>query len=185
MKQLETERLVLREWDDGDRESFARMNADPMVMEFMPRLLSHEDSDRLLDRFKDHFKKHGYGLYVLERKKDGEFLGFVGLNNVDPKMPFAPAVEIAWRLGHEHWGHGYATEAAQRVLEYGFEELGLKEIVSFTVHDHSNSVHIMEKLGLTRDPKGDFEYPGLPKGHPLGRFVLYRIKAGEFARQAA
>lgn len=185
MQQLETERLILREWQDEDRESFARMNADPMVMEFMPRLLDRKASDKLMDRFRQHFKKHGYGLFALERKEDGEFLGFVGLNHVDSKMPFAPAVEVAWRLGHEHWGHGYASEAARRVLEYGFEDLGLKEIVAFTVHDHTTSLHIMEKLGMVRDKAGDFDYPGLAKDHPLGRFVLYRLKASEFERQAA
>lgn len=185
MTQLESERLILREWKDEDREPFARMNADPMVMEFMPRLLPPDDSGKLVDRFQAHFKKHGYGLYALERKADGAFLGFTGLNHVDPRMPPAPAVEIAWRLDYHFWGNGYATEAAERSLAYGFEEAGLAEIVSFTVHDNMRSVHIMEKIGMRRDEAGDFDYPGLPQGHPLGRFVLYRLTAEQYRQRAA
>lgn len=180
MIQLETDRLILREWNPEDREPFARMNADAMVMEFLPRLLDPPASDKLVERFKAHFKRHGYGPFALELKETGEFMGFVGLRQVEFDAPFTPAVEIAWRLSYDFWGKGYATEAAQRVLQYGFEDLKLKEIVSFTVHDNSRTLHIMEKIGMKRDEKGDFDYPGLAKGHPLGRFVLYRLKVKDF-----
>jgi len=178
---IETERLILRDWSEEDSEPFARMNIDPIVMEYLPRTLDKQDSDKLLKRFQKHFDKHGYGLFALESKEDGEFIGFVGLNNVDIDVPFKPAVEIAWRLDSHYWGQGYATEGAQAVLRYAFEELGLKEVVSFTVHDNTRSTHVMEKIGMKRDPKGDFDYPNMRKGHPLGRFVLYRARPEDVA----
>lgn len=173
--QLETDRLILREWKDEDRAPFARMNGDPMIMEYMPRPLDEKASNRLVDRFGKHFREHGYGLYACERKEDGAFMGFVGLENVAIDVPFKPAVEIAWRLDYEFWGKGYATEAAERVLDHAFDKLKLKEVVAFCVYDNTRAIHIMEKLGMTRDKKGDFDYPGLREDHPLGDFVLYRL----------
>ncbi len=174
MIHLETPRLILREWRDEDLEPFARMNADPLIMEYMPRSLDESASNRLVSRFKKHFKKYNYGLYALELKSSGEFMGFVGLNNVEFDAAFTPAVEIAWRLDYGFWGKGYATEAAQAVLDHAFGKLLLKEIVSFTVFDNERSIHVMKKIGMLRDEAGDFDYPSLRKGHPLGRFVLYR-----------
>lgn len=185
IKLLETPRLVLREWCDGDFEGFARMNADPIIMEYLPRALDEDASKRLMGRFKAHFKKHGYGLYALERKDDQRFMGFVGINHVDFEADFTPAVEIAWRLDYEFWGQGYATEAAQKVLEFAFCELELSEIVSFTVHDNTRAIHVMEKIGLKRDIGGDFDYPTLKKGHPLGRFVLYRLRRSQYLKGIA
>lgn len=179
-KTLETDRLILREWKKEDRQPFARMNGDPMIMEYMPRALDEKASNKLADRFAEHFEKHGYGLYACERKEDGAFMGFVGLDNVSIDVPFAPAVEIAWRLDYEYWGKGYATEAARRVLDHAFGELKLKEIVAFSVHDNTRAIQIMEKLGMSRDMKGDFDYPALRKGHPLGAFVLYRLSRKDY-----
>lgn len=173
---LVTDRLILREWRDSDLEPFARMNADPVVMEYLPRVLNMDDSRKLMKRFMRHFKKHGYGLYALESRETNDLVGFTGLNQVDFEAHFTPATEIAWRLDYAYWGQGYATEAANAVLNYASRALKLKEIVSFTVHDNVRSISVMEKIGMTRDPDGDFDYPCLRKGHPLGRFVLYRKK---------
>ena len=179
---IETDRLILREWKESDRESFARINADPMIMEFFPRRLSEDDSNRLAARFQDHIKDHGYGFYAVELKRTGEFMGFAGLDNVDEKMPFAPAVEIAWRLDYGFWGKGYGTEAASAVLEHAFTNLKLKEIVAYAVYDNSRAIKLMEKIGMKRDEKGDFDYPHLPKGHPLGRCVLYRATKRQYQK---
>lgn len=177
---IETDRLILRPWTDEDRSQFARINGDPLIMEYMPRVLPPADSDKLVDRFQKHIKKHGYGMFAVERKEDGVFMGTVGLNSVEFKAPFTPATEIAWRLDYEFWGKGYATEAANAVLEYGFDKQGLKEIVSFTVRDNTGSVQVMKKIGMTYDEKGDFKYPGLPKDHPSSDFVLYRLYKKDF-----
>lgn len=173
---IETDRLILREWEDTDLEAFARMNGDPVIMEYLPRVLDEAASKRHMTAFKKHFKEHGYGLYAVELKEDKEFVGFVGLNNVDFKAPFTPAVEIAWRLDYEYWGQGYASEAAKAVVDHAFKELKLKELVAFTVHDNTRSRGLMEKIGMKYVEGADFDYPALKKGHPLGRFVLYRIK---------
>ncbi len=171
---VKTDRLILREWCEEDRKPFARMNGDPIVMEFLPRSLDEKASNKLVDRFQRHFDEHGYGLYAVEVAETGQFAGFVGLNNVAFEAPFVPATEIAWRLDYEFWGKGLGSEAAQAVLEHGLKTLKLKEIVSFTVHDNTRSIHLMEKIGLERDEAADFDFPALRKGHPLGRFVLYR-----------
>ena len=180
MKYLETDRLILRDWKDDDIDAFARMNADPIVMEYFPRRLDEKATARLVGRFQDHFEKHGYGPYALELKKTSEFIGFVGLHQVEFEAHFTPAVEIAWRLDYGFWGQGYATEAANAVIENAFEKLGLKEIVGYAVHDNEAALHIMEKVGMKRDEKGDFDYPNLSKESPLGKFVLYRLKKKDF-----
>ena len=174
---IESPRLILREWDTKkDLEPFARMNADPLVMQYLPRVLNENASARHIKEFQEHFKKHGFGFYVLEKKDDGEFVGFVGIEHVDFKANFTPAIQLAWRLDYEYWGQGYASEAAKAVIEHAFNELNIKELVAFSVHDNERILHIFEKLGLKYQENEDFDYPALKKGHPLGRFVLYKIK---------
>ena len=174
---LTTERLILRRWRESDRETFARMNADPGVMEFFPALLSREESDALIDRIEAHFEEHGFGLFAAEVRGDGSLIGFTGLNNPDFPAPFMPSVEIGWRLRKEYWGRGLATEAARAVLYYGFETLRLKEIVAFTVPANTRSRRVMEKLGMAQDSAAEFDHPRLPAGHPLRRHVVYRLPA--------
>lgn len=177
MNIIETERLILRQWRDDDKRPFQRMNADPIVMEFMPRLMPPEDSDKLVGIFSKQIEKEGYGFFAVEIKESGEFIGFAGIAPVAIKTKFVPATEIAWRFDYGAWGKGYATEAARALIEYGFREIGLEEIVGFCVHDNEGAVHVMEKIGMTKDPDGDFDYPNLRKDHPLGRFVLFRLLA--------
>lgn len=175
---LKSERLIFREWSDEDREPFARMNADPLVMQYLPRSLNEKESNHLVDKFQKHLEKHDYGFFAVEVAETGGFAGFVGLNRVPFEAPFQsseiPPVEIAWRLDYEVWGQGYGSEAAKAVLDFGLNDLDLEEVVSFTVHDNARSIHMMEKIGMKRDKGGDFHYPTLPDGHPLGDFVLYR-----------
>jgi RimJ/RimL family protein N-acetyltransferase len=172
---METERLLLRPWRPEDREPFAAMNADPRVTEFLGGCLSREASDQLFDRIEAHFAKYSFGPYAAELKSTGEFIGFIGLGVPDFGAPFAPCVEILWRLAVRFWNLGLATEGARAVLDYAFSTVGLKEVVSFTLPANIRSRHVMEKLGLTHDPADDFDHPGLPPGHPLRRHVLYRI----------
>ncbi len=151
------------------------MNADPRVHEFLPGPLSREQSDALVDRIEQHFERYGFGLWAVELGDDGSFAGFVGLAVPRFEASFTPCVEIGWRLAAGHWGHGYATEAARAALAFGFDEVGLAEIVSFTVPDHSRSRRVMERIGMTQETDGDFDHPLLPEGHRLRRHVLYRI----------
>jgi RimJ/RimL family protein N-acetyltransferase len=176
---LVTDRLLLREWHQEDREPFGAMNADPEVMALMSRALDRAASDAFLDRIVAHWRDDGYGLWAVERRDDGAFLGFVGLAPPNFEAAFTPCVEIGWRLATAAWGHGYATEAAGAVLDWGFETLGLAEIVSFTTVANARSRAVMERLGLTHDPAEDFDHPNLPVGHPIRRHVLYRVRAAD------
>ena len=168
-------RLQLRLWRDDDLPEFAAINADPRVMEFLPKLLDRAESDALAARFRDHFARLGFGLWAVEVPGVADFIGFVGLSVPAFEAPFMPCVEIGRRLAHEHWGKGYATEAALAALEFGFGRLALQEIVSFTVPENRRSRAVMERMGMTRNPLDDFDHPALPEGHPLRWHVLYRL----------
>ncbi|HEX6899879.1 MAG TPA: GNAT family N-acetyltransferase [Thermoanaerobaculia bacterium] len=176
--ELQTDRLRLRRWLPSDREPFAAMNADPRVTRYLGGSLSREESDALAARIEAHFEQRGFGLWAVEVRGGASFAGFVGLSVPRFEAHFTLCVEIGWRLGAEHWGHGYATEGAGAALAFGFESLGLAEIVSFTVPANLPSRRVMEKIGMTHDPAEDFDHPFLPEGHPLRRHVLYRIARG-------
>ena len=179
---LTTGRLLLRHWRDDDRVPFAAMNADLRVMEHFPAPLSRLESDALIDEFEARFDPRGFGLWALERRDDGTFIGFTGLAAVPWEAHFTPAIEVGWRLAPEAWGHGYATEAAREAVRFGFEDAELDEIVSFTVPANVRSRAVMERLAMTHDPADDFDHPRLPVGHPLRRHVLYRIDRESWTR---
>lgn len=176
---LHTPRLHLRPWRDEDLTAFAALNADPMVMEFLPQLLDRAQSDARADQIRVHFDRHGFGLWAVEVTGVADFIGFVGLSIPEFEAHFTPCVEVGWRLAREHWGKGYATEAAFAALEFGFRQLGLEQIVSFTVPANRRSRAVMQRIGMTRDPADDFEHPSLPEGHPLRGHVLYRAMRGQ------
>jgi RimJ/RimL family protein N-acetyltransferase len=175
-KSLQTDRLLLRRWRDSDSLPFQAMNADPRVMEFMPSLLSPDESDALVDRAQVHFDRRGYGPFAAELIENHSFIGFIGLSIPNFDAPFMPAVEVGWRLAFEYWGQGLATEGARAAVHYAFGELGLDSLVSFTVPENPRSRRVMEKIGMTHDPCDDFDHPRLPEGHPFRRHVLYRLK---------
>jgi len=172
---LRTERLLLRAWRESDREPFARLNADPRVTEHLQGPLTRAESDALVNRIRAHFAERGFGLWALEIPGVADFAGFAGLSVPSFTAAFTPCVEIGWRLAAEQWGRGYATEAARAALRYGFGTLGLAEVVSFTVPANARSRRVMERLGMRRDPREDFDHPSLAAGHPLRRHVLYRL----------
>ena len=143
-------------------------------MEFFPNPLTRAESDGLVARIEAGFEAHGFGLWAVEVRGTGEFVGVAGLNRVGFAARFTPAVEVGWRLARAAWGNGYATEAGRAALSFGFERVGLTEIVSFTTVANRRSRAVMERLGMTRDPAEDFEHPSLPPGHSQRRHVLYR-----------
>jgi RimJ/RimL family protein N-acetyltransferase len=177
---LKTDRLLLRMWRGEDRVPFARMNADPEVMEFFVSPMTREDSDAFVDRIEAGFAECGFGLWAVEEIEAGRFIGFTGLINQTFQAHFTPAVEIGFRLARHAWGKGYATEAATEAVRYGFEQVGLAEIVSMTAVQNVRSRAVMRKLGMTHDPADDFNHPRVPDGHPLQRHVLYRLTAEQW-----
>jgi RimJ/RimL family protein N-acetyltransferase len=170
-----TKRLILRRWRDEDRAPFAAMNADPAVVEHLQGPLTRERSDDFVERIESHWDEHGWGLWAVEVPGVAPFIGYVGLWPAEYVRP--GMVEVGWRLAREHWGRGYATEAAREALRFGFEEVGLDEIVSFTVPQNTRSRAVMERIGLVRDPAGDFEHPRVDAArYPrLVPHVLYRL----------
>ena len=180
MIEIETARLRLRQWRDEDREPFAAMNADPVVMEHFPAPLDRASSDRTLDKWRDEIASRGWSNWAVEERGSGEFIGFIGLTVPWRTLPFTPCVEVGWRLARAHWGHGYATEGARACLRTGFEQLGLAEIVSFTALVNTRSRAVMERIGM-RDANEDFDHPALPEGHRLQRHCLYRLARREWA----
>ena len=175
MHELRTERLRLRDWRDADYEPFAALNGDPETMRYFPATLSRSESDLLADRIRDLIADNGWGLWAVQVAGAAPFIGFVGLNAPAFEAHFTPAVEIGWRLARAHWRNGYATEAATAALAYGFAELGLDEIVSFTAEINQPSIGVMRKLGMRRDAADDFDHPAVAAG-PLRRHVLFRAQ---------
>lgn len=189
---LVTERLVLRQWRSSDLPSFAALNADAEVMAHFPAPLDHHESDALADRIASAIAVNGWGLWAVERRSGGDFIGFTGLSRPRFEASFTPCVEVGWRLARTAWGHGYAQEAARAALAFGWTDLGLDEIVSFTSVGNQRSRAVMERLGMRRTPprrpnpsaqnssgndlsEHDFENPMLPPGHRLRPHVLYRV----------
>ncbi len=173
--QLQTERLLLRRWRSEDLPPLAAMNADPAVMEHFPATLSAAESATSMERVEACFDAHGYGRWAVELPREAAFVGFVGLSPVDIDVPFAPAVEVGWRLARAFWGRGIATEAAAAAAAFGLRELQLAEVVSFAAVGNLRSRRVMERLGMRHDPAEDFDHPLLPAGDPLRRHVLYRL----------
>lgn len=159
---------------DDDREPFAALNADPVVMEHFPAPLSRRESDAVVDRIEAAFEERGWGLWALEAPEG--FIGFTGLSVPRFEVDFLPAVEVGWRLARSAWGKGYASEAASASLRYGFEEMGLEEVISFTARTNLPSERVMQRIGMVRT--GEFDHAVLPEGHRLRRHVLYRAAKG-------
>jgi RimJ/RimL family protein N-acetyltransferase len=171
---LRTDRLVLRRWRERDRDAFHALNSDPAVMATIGTVMSRAESDAFMNRIEERFDQHGFGLWCVE--VDGEPIGFTGFM----KPWFRDGVEIGWRLRSEHWGRGYAPEAAWACLRLGFTlpargGLGFDEVISFTAATNTKSRRVMEKIGLERDRDGDFDHPGLPQRSELRPHVLYRL----------
>lgn len=174
---LTTERLILRQWKASDWAPFAEINRDPKVREFFPSILSREESNASVEKFSQSIDGKGWGFWAVSCPEVSDFIGMIGIEQVDFLAPFTPAVEIGWRLAFPFWGKGYAVEGARAALSFAFSKLQLPEIVSFTAEKNYRSRRVMEKLGMTHTCADDFNHPRLPAGHPLEKHVLYRIQA--------
>ena len=176
MVELRTPRLVLRQWRRADLDPFAALNADPGVMRHLRFPLTRAQSDALAERERRSIAERGWGLWAVEVTGVAPFIGFVGLSEPRFESHFTPTVEVGWRLARYQWGKGYATEAARAAVAYGFDELGLDEIVSFATVANDRSHRVMERIGMTHDPDDDFDHPLLAPDDPLRPHVLYRLR---------
>jgi RimJ/RimL family protein N-acetyltransferase len=173
---IETPRLVLRPWRDTDVEPWVAMSADPRVMEFFTSISERAEAETMAAVLRERLERDGYGWWVMEVKDGAPFAGVIALQDVPFEAPFTPALEVGWRLAHEHWGHGYATEGARAALAFAFSALRREEVVAMTAAVNVRSRNVMERLGMTRDARDDFDHPRLAPGHRLRRRVLYRAK---------
>ena len=176
-----TPRLWLRRWRPEDLEPFAALTADPQVMEHFASVLSREETAAMTGRMEKHFENYGYGFWAVEMPHQAPFIGFIGLAVPAFETSFTPCVEIGWRLARPWWGQGLATEGARAALAYGFEHLGLSEIVSFAVPGNVRSRRVMQKLGMRYSE--DFAHPRIDPSHPLCRHVLYRLSRAEWVSE--
>lgn len=181
---IKTERLILRPWCAEDLEPFAKLNADPRVMEYFPSTLSHEESDAFAQIISAKLQEQEWGLWAVSVPEISDFIGFIGLSIPSFSAHFTPAVEVGWHLAYEYWGCGYATEGALGALRYGFKTLNLDEIVSYTAVQNLRSMAVMKKIGMHHNPVDDFDHPKLPEGDKLRRHVLYRLETNEWQRKS-
>jgi RimJ/RimL family protein N-acetyltransferase len=180
--ELVTERLRLRQWTNADLDGFAALNGDAEVMRHFPAVMTRAQSDEFAAGARANIAREGWGLWAVEVVDGPAFIGFVGLNRPRFEAHFTPAVEVGWRLARQYWGNGYATEAASAALSFGFEQLDLEEIVSFTAPVNERSTRVMRRLGMRHDPADDFDHPNV-SGGPLRRHVLYRISNDEWSQR--
>jgi len=176
---VQTNRLVLRQWRDDDRPEFSAMNADPNVMRYFPSTLNAQESDALIDRFSGDIDSAGWGFWAAERIDTGEFIGFIGINYSAEGLPFAPCVDIGWRLAAKHWGLGFATEGARGAMDYAFWQVNLNQLVSMTSVGNTASERVMQKLGMVKQA-ANFMHPALEDGHSLQEHLLYSITSKQW-----
>jgi RimJ/RimL family protein N-acetyltransferase len=171
---VNTDRLLLRRWREEDRAPFAELNGDPETLVFFPSTLTRAESDAFVDRIEARFEDHGYGLWALEVRQTGEFIGFTGFAPMPENVPGGPdGTEIGWRLARTAWHHGYATEAARGALDVAFAGVGLPEVWSFTSVLNTPSRAVMRRIGMTEVAR--FEHPRVPDGSPIKPHVLYYL----------
>ncbi len=173
---LTTERLILRRWTDADRAPFAEMNANPEVMRYFPNVMTEQETDSMVDRIEQGFENNGFGLWAVEI--DGRFAGLTGLNRTTFETPMGPHVEIGWRFARWAWGQGYATEAAQCVLDAAFPDLGLSEVYSFTTETNLPSERVMQRIGMKRRTDLDFDHPNTPEWWGA-KHIVYQAESSE------
>lgn len=181
--ELRTPRLILRDWRDSDLDAFAAMAEDPEVMEHLPPIADRMVSDGIAAWLRQNLAENGFGRWAVELPGEAGFIGLVGLVETGFEAHFTPAIEIGWRLARPYWGRGYAQEAAQAALDFGFGEIGFHDIVAYTTPDNLRSLQLMARLGMSHDPADDFDHPDLPEGDKMRRLVLYRLSCESWAER--
>lgn len=172
---IESERLLLRRWQAGDLAPFAAMGRDPEVMAHLGPPIDADEAAAVIARLDAQIAAEGSGFLAVARRSDGAFLGFCGIKRGPAGTPIAGAPEIGWRLAREHWGRGYAREAAAAALDHAWRTTDAPRVFAITVHGNLRSRGLMERLGMRRLADGDFDHPAVPPESPLSAHVTYAI----------
>jgi RimJ/RimL family protein N-acetyltransferase len=174
---IETERLTLRPWEDRDLPPFARMSADPAVMEHLNGPQDHAAASATMARLSDAQRTQGHCFWAIERRTDGAFLGFCGLRvGGHAGTAVSDELEIGWRLARHAWGQGYAREAAEASMAWGWANTPRPRIAAWTVAANRASWGLMLRLGMAHRPELDFRHSAFPADHPLSRCMVYTIE---------
>ena len=181
--ELRTARTLLRAWRDDDLPAWVAMNADPAVRRYFSTVQTEAEALAEAGRSRANLARRGWGMWALEVPGKLPFAGFVGLNLPSFEAPFMPVVEMGWRLPTAAWGQGWASEAATAAAAFGFDVLGLDELVAFTTVSNEPSRRVMSRLGMQHDAAADFDHPSVAEGHALRRHVLYRLPKSRFVRR--
>ena len=172
---IETERLVLRSWRDEDVVPFNAINADPRVMATLGPLQTLDETAALIARMQVVHAAIGHCLWAVDRKADNTLIGWCGIVRGPEATPIAGKPEIGWRLEYDSWGQGFAREAAQASLDWGFANLTDDAIWAITTPGNSRSWGLMERLGMRRHPDLDFGHPSVAMDSPLRAHLTYSI----------
>lgn len=173
-QELNTTRLKLRNWQVEDLPRWIAMNSDPITLKYFSRTDTKEESELSFERFKNNLELHNFGLWAVEEKETGNFMGFIGLSEKFIEgVSFTPCIEVGWRLDKEFWGRGYATEGALKVLRFAQEELKIDQIYSYTARINTPSINVMKKIGLIERPELDFDHPKIDAGLPIRNHVVF------------
>jgi len=176
---IATERLVLRGWEEADRDLFHRLGNDPDTMRYLGPLRLRDEDDAAFDRQRAALTQHGTCGWLVERRSDREPLGTCGAKPARTGLPIGGEMEIGWRFAAEHQRQGFALEAARAALAHVWTATDAPRVVAITVNANVPSWTLMERLGMTRVVGGDFDHPFVPDGSPLKRHVLYQIARPE------
>jgi RimJ/RimL family protein N-acetyltransferase len=173
---ITTERLAIRPWRDSDREPFAAMGRDPEVMAHLGPLMTREQADAGVDRQIALQDSLGHCFWAVERRETSEFLGFCGLKFMPEGIAgLEDTIEIGWRLQRDAWGKGYAREAAEASLQWGWDNLTAGRICAITTPGNVRSWGLMERLGMKRRHDLDFMHPALRPDDPLAPHITYEM----------
>ena len=164
---LETERLRLRPFRLSDFDDYAAMCGDPEVTRYLITRFSREQSWRHLAFLIGHWELRGYGMWAVEEKETGDFVGRIGFAEPDGW----PGFELAWTLARRFWGRGYATEGARAALAHGFTVLRKDRVISLIHPENQASIRLAERIGESL--RGQAEILG--KEH-----LLYGIERGSY-----
>lgn len=171
---IETERLILRGWRDEDHAPFAAMGRSPAVMEHLGDPMDDDQVAAAIARQQGFQTSHGHCFWAIERREDGAFLGFCGLKP-GTVGPIDGEIEIGWRLREDAWGQGYAREAAQASIAWGWANLDTPKIMAITTPANTASWGLMIRLGMVRRPELDFGHPQFQPGDRLYEHITYEI----------
>lgn len=153
--EINTERLRLRRWTEGDHAPFAEMCSDADVMRYIGdgSTRNFEQACQSIRGFEREWNERGYGLFAVDLKHTHQFIGFTGFSYPKFLPEILPSIEIGWRFSKSNWGLGYASEAAHSALEFGLDKIGFRDVVSIYQTKNQASARIMQKLGMVFDRK--------------------------------